>query len=369
VESHRFTRRSLLGRGLAAGVALSGIGAITADAALASSRRLYCFINGSLVMYAVGGWHQVGSKSLPMLADGPRGIVCHLGIGSIWVTHGADTGTGGRLLRYDVASNAVLWDRPLGFGCDQPAITLDGRHLYVPEGEKSPRRLWHILDPLTGVQKGTISGPSGPHNTIARPQHMYLAGVGEPYVYLDNGHRIGPLANGCRPFTVDAAEQRIYTTASHTRGFQVSDIQTGEVLSTVKFGTVPKGFTVSAPSHGISLSPDGSEVWVLDMPAQLVRVYTSGAAPKHLADVKISPISGVDKPPTALDKIKAGWVLHSRRGDYVYVGDSGSVISTRTRTQVAFLPALANGRHGYIEAGFDLAGLLMSTSTHFGMSY
>jgi hypothetical protein len=110
-------------------------------------------------------------------------------------------------------------------------------------------------------------------------------------------------------------------------------------------------------------------VWVLDMPAQTVRIYTAGAAPQHLADVAINPIKGKEQPPTSLDLAKTGWILHAKRGDYVYIGDSGSVISTATRQQVTILSALANGRHGYLEVMFDANGTPVDTSPHFGMSY
>jgi hypothetical protein len=361
------TRRAFVSRGIAAGAALSLAGSTPAGAAVAH-RRLYTAINGSLVVYSVPFWRVLKTIPLPT-ADGPRGIACHVGIGSLWITHGPDEGTAGMLLRFDIASDEVLWDVPLGTGVDQPAISLDGNRLFVPTGEKSLTDLWHVVDPLTGAMRGNIAGPAGPHNTIARSRHVYLGGVGSNYVHLNNGFTIGPLVNGCRPFTVDAAEQLIYTTATHTRGFQVSSVTTGQVTATVDFGAVPKGFRVSSPSHGISLSPDGSEVWVLDTPAQMVRIYTSGTSPAHLADVAIDPIKGTDKPATAYDNLKAGWVLHSRRGDYVYVGDSGSVISTATRTQVVNLDALANGRHGIVEVEFDGTDVAVATSTHYGLSY
>jgi DNA-binding beta-propeller fold protein YncE len=161
----------------------------------------------------------------------------------------------------------------------------------------------------------------------------------------------------------------VYTTATKKRGFQVSSIATGQVLATVSFGATPKTFKLQVPSHGISLSPDGREVWVLDMPAQRVRVYSAGSAPAYLADVAINPIKGREQPPTSIDLAKTGWVLHSKLGDYVYVGDSGSVISTATRQQVTLLPPLNNGRHGFLEVMFDSTGTPVDTSTHFGMSY
>jgi DNA-binding beta-propeller fold protein YncE len=364
----RLTRREFVAGAVAGGAALVARGGLATASAATGARRLYVAINGSMTVYDVPSWSVVRTVTLPT-GDGPRGIACHPGLGSLWITHGAADGTGGSILRYDLATDTVLWDIALGFGVDQLAVTPDGSRLYVPTGEKSPNSLWHILDPLTASSLGTVSGGLGPHNTIARSGHVYLGSGMSSYVYLDNGFMIGPLAAGCRPFTVDAAETLIYTTATKVRGFQVSSITTGSVLATVSFGKVPKGFRPAAPSHGISLSPDGREVWVMDMPAQRVRVYTAGIYPAHLADIRINPIKGVQQPKTAIDEIKDGWVLHSKLGDYVYIGDSGSVIATATRTQVALLPALANGRHGFLEVMFDTNGTPVDTSTHFGVGY
>jgi DNA-binding beta-propeller fold protein YncE len=362
------TRRELVAGAIAGGAALAVGGGIRPAGAATGSRRLYVAINGSMTIYDVPSFGVLRTVPLPT-ADGPRGIACHPGLGSLWITHGSAAGTAGSILRYDIATDTVLWDIVLGTGVDQLAVTLDGTKLYVPTGEKSPNSLWYILDPPTGAVLGTVSGGLGPHNTIARSQHVYLGAGMSNYVYRDDGFMIGPLKAGCRPFTVDAAEALIYTTATKVRGFQVSSIATGGVLATVSFGKVPRTFKPAAPSHGISLSPDGREVWVMDMPAQRVRVYTSGASPVHLADVAINPIKGVQQPKTAIDEIKDGWVLHSKLGDYVYIGDSGSVIATATRKQVVLLPPLANGRHGFLEVMFDGTGAPVDTSTHFGMGY
>jgi hypothetical protein len=34
-----------------------------------------------------------------------------------------------------------------------------------------------------------------------------------------------------------------------------------------------------------------------------------------------------------------------------------------------YLDALANGRHGIVEVGFDASDVPVATSTHYGMSY
>jgi len=48
--------------------------------------------------------------------------------------------------------------------------------------------------------------------------------------------------------------------------------------------------------------------------------------------------------PCAADCLGEGWLHHSRDGRYVFVGDSGDVISTTTRTVVGYLPAMYNSR-------------------------
>jgi hypothetical protein len=42
---------------------------------------------------------------------------------------------------------------------------------------------------------------------------------------------------------------------------------------------------------------------------------------------------------------RAGWLQSSLDGRYVYVGDSGDVIDTRTRRVSGFLPALRDSRY------------------------
>src|SRR5438105_10877237 len=64
---------------------------------------------------------------------------------------------------------------------------------------------------------------------------------------------------------------------------------------------------------------------------------------------------------------KEGWVLHSRDGRFVYVGDAGDVIDTATRQSVAFLPSLSNTRK-VIEIDWQ-NGLPTFTTTRYGLGY
>jgi DNA-binding beta-propeller fold protein YncE len=107
-------------------------------------------------------------------------------------------------------------------------------------------------------------------------------------------------------------------------------------------------FAPSAPSHGISLSPDERTVWVIDAPNSTIHVFDvaglPGRPPRSLANVRLrAPMSGQETP-CAYDCTRDGWLQHSRSGRYVYVGDSGDVIDARTFRVVGYLPALRQSR-------------------------
>jgi hypothetical protein len=64
---------------------------------------------------------------------------------------------------------------------------------------------------------------------------------------------------------------------------------------------------------------------------------------------------------------KDGWLLHSRDGRFVYVGDAGDVISTATRQIVAHLTPLAN-THTYLEIDWQ-NGVPTFTTGKWPMGY
>jgi len=149
---------------------------------------------------------------------------------------------------------------------------------------------------------------------------------------------------------VDPRRQLMYVTRPGFLGFRVIDMRTATSLYDVNF----KGFTWNRefgpdpPSHGLSLAPDGSELWVLDAPNSTVHVFDLGplpeAAPRLVRNIRLSkPISG-DESPCAGACRRLGSLQHSSDGRYVYVGDSGDVISTADYEVVANLAALHNSR-------------------------
>jgi hypothetical protein len=187
--------------------------------------------------------------------------------------------------------------------------------------------------------------------------------------------RIGPLASGVRPFTVNGRETLAYTTATGFLGFQVSSLTTGRVLYTVnlssRFPWNPADFSPSAPSHGISLSPDERQVWVIDAPNNYVHVFDVSGVPRHaprrIADIKLrSPLTG-EESGCNYDCLRDGWLQHSRSGCLVFVGDSGDAFNTTTFKRAAFLPALRSSRK-LVEIDWR-GGVPVATTSSHGLGY
>ena len=142
----------------------------------------------------------------------------------------------------------------------------------------------------------------------------------------------------------------VFVTRRGLLGVRVLELRTKRPLYLTRF----KGFTWNPrfgpdpPSHGLSLAPDRPELWVLDAPNSVVHVFDvselPGRQPQRLEDIRLSkPISG-DENPCQRSCGRIGSLLHSADGRFVYVGDAGDVIDTRTREIVANLEALHNSR-------------------------
>lgn len=96
---------------------------------------------------------------------------------------------------------------------------------------------------------------------------------------------------------------------------------------------------------GLVLEPGGTRLWVLDAPNSFVHLFRVGAGPpRQLHDVQLQkPLTG-DRFPCSRDCRRVGSLLLSEGGRYLYVGDSGDVIDTRTEEAVTNLEALHNSR-------------------------
>jgi hypothetical protein len=336
--------------------------------------------DGTLYAYQEGTWALLGKWSGLPITDAARGIDADPATGTIYISHGgagpASTGAkspNGGLLAWSVMTNSVVYDVAFTHGVDQ--ISFGGGEVYIPSGEYTSDSNWYYVQASNGMELGSEPGGKNPHDTIYRNTHRYYGGTQDTFLYilgLDASPvtKVGPSPSGTagvRPFTVNASETRVYVTWSNFRGFSVGDVTTGKLLSTVNFGNNSCG--LAAPSHGMSLAPDGSELYVLDTCLNQVKVYDSSDTPQLKAAIQLAHnIQPGQENPCVWDCNRDGWITHSRDGKYVYIGDSGDVIDTATHQPAAYLPNLNNCRHGFIELDWS-NGVVVGTPTHVGLGY
>jgi DNA-binding beta-propeller fold protein YncE len=340
---------------LATIIVLSGIAA--GAAAFASpkqplsreARYEYVAGVGRLSVYNIANRSLVRQFALPGVTE-VRGIGASAATGMVYVTYGGFPRGIGHLLEFSLYRHKVMYDRGYWFGIDSFDISHDGRLIFMPTGENTSGRTWHVLAATTGRVVGAIAAGRSPHDTVvgANGKHVFLGGASDRYLYEANADRLwkvigrmGPLmpagVAGVRPFTVDAQDTLAFTTADRYLGFQVSDVATGRVLYTVP---VP-GFSVpptfgGIPSHGIGLSPDQRYLWLVDKPNRAVHEFDISRLP-HRAPVMIATVHVAGQ--------NLGWLNLSRDGHYLFVGGAGNVINTQTRTTVARMGALAGSRY------------------------
>lgn len=275
-----------------------GVAGIHHPNAVASgtSHYEYVFPDGEMDVYDMdNNFALVKKVSLPTTA-GTRGVVFSQVTHMLYVSYGNDGSGGGRLLKYDVLTDTILWTQVYPHGIDSMSISQDGKTIYMPNGELSNNGLWYLIDANTGNDLGTtINAGLGPHNTIVslNGKHAYLGGRNYNYLEVADTttnqviQKIGPLmggtqGSGVRPFTINGNETVAYMSMTGYLGFVVGSITTGKILYYVPFqgfSNTCQGTCPSDPSHGISLSPDEKELYVIDQPNSYVHVFDISRVP------------------------------------------------------------------------------------------
>jgi DNA-binding beta-propeller fold protein YncE len=237
-----------------------------------------------------------------------------------------------RLAAFDLLTEKMLWNRTYEGGCDRMALSPDGALLYVPSFE-GPH--WHVVDAQSGDVVAKVVTKSGAHNTVygLDGAKVYLAGLASPELFVADpkthtiAARVGPFGHFIRPFTVNAAQTLCFVNVNELLGFEVGDLRTGKVLHRVEVAGNEKGPVKrhGCPSHGIGLTPDEKEVWVVDGANSSVHVFDATVMPpKQVASIRLR-----DQP---------GWVTFSLDGRHAYPS-TGEVVDTKTRAVVATLEA------------------------------
>jgi DNA-binding beta-propeller fold protein YncE len=248
--------------------------------------------------------------------------------------------TRSKLYAVDLVTEKTVWEISPPNGTDRMSITPDGKTIYVPSFEKDT---WNVIEAASGKQLASIETKSGAHNTVVSRdgQRMYLGGLKSPLLFVADTSKheivqeVGPFSGAIRPFTVNGKRTRAYICVNNLLGFEIGDLESGKLLHRVdvqgfKIGPIKRH---GCPSHGIGLTPDEREVWVVDAANQQVHVFDNTAEPPKQKE----SISLREQP---------GWVTFSLDGKYAYPS-TGEVIDTATKK---ILAALADEKGGEVHS-------------------
>jgi DNA-binding beta-propeller fold protein YncE len=235
----------------------------------------------------------------------------------------------------DLITDQLLWEKRYEGGCDRMAISPDGKIIYLPTVEKDD---WHVVDAETGDVIKKVTVRSGAHNTIfsATGERVYLAGLLSPMLNIADARThtllppVGRFSSVIRPFTINGAETLCFVNVNGLLGFEVGDLRTREMMHRVEVPGYQQGPVKrhKCPSHGVALTPDEKEVWVVDAFNQRVHIFditqmTAKIPPKMTGSIR-------------LERDEPGWITFSIDGRYAYPS-TGEVIDVKTRKIVAEL--------------------------------
>ncbi len=250
--------------------------------------------------------------------DNVKGICANAETGRLYIS------TIRTLICMDLNTEEVLWEKAYDKGCDRPALSPDGKTMYLPSFEKE---LWYVIDALTGDPIAEIVPDSGAHNTVygLDGRRAYLAGLRSPLLTVADTEShtaidpVGPFSHGIRPFTVNGRQTLCFVNVNELLGFEVGDLTTGEKICRVEVQGYEQGPVKrhGCPSHGIGLTPDEKEVWVTDGHNQRMHIFDATVMPPE-------PIESIEL------RDEPGWITFSMDGQFAYPS-TGDVIEVATR--------------------------------------
>jgi DNA-binding beta-propeller fold protein YncE len=158
---------------------------------------------------------------------------------------------------------------------------------------------------------------------------------------------VGPFSDVIRPFTINSAGTLVFVNTDDILGFEIGDVKTGKKIHRVE---VPMPWTFEqhqgefTPAHGVAMSPDEKEIWVVDSQRPVLHVFDATVMPPvYKMDVKLTRrgdpnlyfmADGLLRSADMFDY--AYWLTFGLDGKHVFAS-TGDVIDTATKTVVATL--------------------------------
>jgi YVTN family beta-propeller protein len=232
----------------------------------------------------------------------------------------------------DTASRRTIATVKVSGRPNQCAATPDGKYVAVPIRDKD------VVD-IVDVKAQTIvkSLPiKEPHNALNTGSNRYI------YVSAMSGHEIDlidlekmdyaahiPVGGRPRPYVVSSDGNTMYVALADLHGFVIVDIPGKKVLERVEIPSEHPTLrkleyeSQDTLTHGLALTPDGSELWVSSLLDDSMYIY----------DVKAKKVTG---------RVSTGmgpnWIVFTPDGKYACVSntdtDDVSVIEVKSRREV-----------------------------------
>jgi DNA-binding beta-propeller fold protein YncE len=278
--------------------------------------------------------------------------------------------TRGRLAAFDLGTEKKVWENAYdGQCCERPQISPDGTFMYVGSDLKD---FWYVVNPRTGALITKAVSPLSPN-----AHNLNLSADGKLAFMSPNGKVMGiaetathtlvktiTFGDNIRPFVLNHDSSLIYANTNNLLGFEIADVRSGKVIQHVEvqgFGW-PRNWQMSprpriphgCPSHGIALTNDERELWIVDGINNYIHIFDN-----------------TQMPPRQMDSIKttAGpyWITVGLDGKLAYIS-SGDVIDMKTRKIVGSMKD-EYGRPLHSEKLLDMLfanGKLVRVANQFG---
>jgi DNA-binding beta-propeller fold protein YncE len=260
---------------------------------------------------------------------GTRGVCASAATGKLYYAHGNT-----RLACMDLLTEKKLWENTYPKdegGADRIQITPDGKKLYVPSGWWSGDPHNKVIDAATGrlITRIKIADEGACHNTVMSldGRRAYCGSVKYNWLtVVDTStdtivRRVGPYVGVIWPHTVNGRQTLSFVNTGGLVGFEIGDLLTGKKLHTVRVAGMEKQ---SRRCHGIGLTPDETEVWLVDQDQKRLYVFDATVMPPK------------EKQHIDVSEKTHGWITFSMDGRFAYP-DTGDIIDPKTKKIIGTL--------------------------------
>ncbi|MEM7097724.1 MAG: cytochrome D1 domain-containing protein [Pseudomonadota bacterium] len=193
-----------------------------------------------------------------------------------------NVGVSGELISIDVATNKINWQLPIDGMTHHMSVSKDGKLVFVPLYDT-----WWVavvdVEQVKVIKKIFIGHGGHGSKVSADGERLYVGSMlNDSLTVIDTktlevvdqyGFR-----DGVRPFAITQDESKLYVQQSWLHGFVVVDTATRE-QTTIDLPDLGKEVKFSKfypqnVNHGIALTPDEDELWIVGSVLEFVAVYS-----------------------------------------------------------------------------------------------